>query len=168
MLFARSRGKKLSTASIRRACETGAIPRAERHSIGSSRELWLIARQPLIDWITEGMPGRHHYQAVLIRTGQQQLPERLRKTAEYGVCRRCGHHLEPGLTDWPTTDESGELVIVHDTPANICPECGDAIASADVLEQIDRLTTAGGGEISEHLILQYEPPPKEPDAEGNS
>jgi len=156
MLFVRGQGKRVSTASIRRACETGVIPLVERHAIGTNRDLWLIPRQPLIDWVTEGMPGRHHYQVELIRSGKQQIPERLRKTGDYGVCWRCNHHLELGVTDWQAKDESGEIVIVHDTPAIVCPQCGEATARTGVLEQINQLIASGRGEVAQHRAIRYE------------
>jgi len=168
MQFVRSQGKRLSTASIRRACITGAIPLAERHAIGNNRDLWLIGRQPLIDWMAEGMPGRHHYQAKLILAGVQEIPERLRKKTKYGVCKRCGHSLEPKATDWQVKNGPGEIVIVRDTPAMVCPHCDEAIADADVLANIDRLITAGGGEVAQHRVIRYEPLQEQAGAEGSS
>lgn len=167
MLFVRDQGKRVSTASVRRACEIGAIPLVERHAIGNNRDLWLIARQALIDWVREGMPGRHHYQVELIRSGKQQIPERLRKTSEYGVCWLCGNNLEFGVTDWQVKHESGEIVIVHDPPAIVCPQCGDATARTGVLEHVDQLIASGRGEIAQHRVIRYEPPPEEGGTEGN-
>ena len=82
MQFARELGKMVSTESIRRACEAGAIPLAERHAISSDRELWLIPRRTLRIWVAEGMPSHHRNQAELIRSGERLIPGRLSGTRE--------------------------------------------------------------------------------------
>lgn len=155
MTFVRGQGKKVSTASIRRACEAGAIPYVERHAIGDDRHLWLIPRRGLMDWVTEGMPGRHHYQVELIRVGKMPIPERLKEPSDQGV------------TDWPVKGESGEMVIVRNTPATVCPHCGEASARTDVLKHINRLIASGRGDIAQHWVIQYEPPPQDASSEGN-
>ncbi|MHB9144509.1 MAG: YgiT-type zinc finger protein [Symbiobacteriia bacterium] len=155
MKFVRGQGNKVSTASIRRACEAGAIPFAERHAIGDDRGLWLIPRRGLSDWVTEGMPGRHHYQVELIRTGKRQIPARLKESSDEGV------------TDWPVKGESGEMVIVRNTPATVCPHCGEASARTDVRGHIDQLIASGHGETAQHQVIQYEPPREDVGREGN-
>lgn len=167
MLFVRGLGKKVSTASIRRACEAGAIPFVERHAIGNERDLWLIPQRTLGYWVAEGLPGRHHYQVELIRSGKRQIPERLKEASDHGACWRCGHDLEPGVTDWQVKGASGEIVIVRDTPAVVCPQCGEASAKTDVLKHIDQLIDSGRGEIAQHRAIQYEPPPEDSSTEGN-
>lgn len=166
-LLVRGEGKAVSTASIRRACEAGAIPLAERHAIGNNRDLWLIPQGALIAWMAEGMPGRHHYEVALIRSGKRQIPERLRKAGDHGVCRRCGHSLEPGVTDWPAKGRSGDLVIVRNTPALVCPQCGEATAASGVLEHMNQLIADGGGEIAQHRVVPYEPLPEDAGSGGN-
>gem|GEM_PF-5130383 len=156
MKFVRGQGKKVSTASIRRACEAGAIPFVERHAIGDDRGMWLIPRRGLMDWVTEGMPGRHHYQVELIRVGKRQIPERLRETSDQVV------------TDWPVKGESGKMVIIRNMPATVCPHCGEAYAKTDRLQHIDQLIASGRGEIAQHWVVEYEPPPEDASSQGGS
>jgi YgiT-type zinc finger domain-containing protein len=58
----------------------------------------------------------------------------------YGDCHICGEQMiEQHINQdfWIR----GDLIVIEDIPAGVCPQCGEKVVKAEVGQQIARLTT---------------------------
>lgn len=58
-----------------------------------------------------------------------------KKKYDYGKCHICGERMEEKRIKqdfWL----KGELVVIEDVPAGVCPQCGEKVVKADVGRQL--------------------------------
>ena len=59
---------------------------------------------------------------------------------DYGSCHVCGERMierQINQDFWI----KGELIVIEDVPAGVCPQCGEKVVKAEVGRQIAMLTT---------------------------
>lgn len=60
------------------------------------------------------------------------------KTYDYGECEMCDTHLEERHVQQDFWIH-GELIVVDNVPAGVCPQCGAKVVNAEVGERIAKL-----------------------------
>lgn len=62
---------------------------------------------------------------------------------DYGKCQVCGEQMiEQQIKQdfWI----KGDLIVIEDVPAGVCPQCGEKVVKADIGQQIATLITDSG------------------------
>ena len=69
-------------------------------------------------------------------------------------CISCGAETSIGTTT-DVTDMGSCLVIVRNVPCHMCSECNETIYTADVVKQLEMITTAAITAVNEIAIVDY-------------